>query len=239
MSDFCCSIWPAALGPMRSMCWPRPWSNVPTVGASGAIAGVMGGYLLLYPRARVDVLFIFIVFFKIFPIPAWIMLGVWFALQLFGGVGRRHVDGRRRLLGAYRRVRHRAAADDPGLAETRRFRLLGQDPRPAGPPRGEVQTEPQPDPGRAPQALDSGYRLVRSVAGSVSCNAPAGHRRADPVGVIVRRTAKHAGHRNGKTDNRRGQNHPIDGNRTALVPSEAGKSGKNCFKTCHTADNRP
>ena len=64
-----------------------PWSNVPTVGASGAIAGVMGGYLLLYPRARVDVLFIFIVFFKIFPIPAWVMLGVWFALQLLGSVG--------------------------------------------------------------------------------------------------------------------------------------------------------
>ncbi|MDJ0630622.1 MAG: rhomboid family intramembrane serine protease [Rhodobacter sp.] len=64
-----------------------PWSPVPTVGASGAIAGVMGGYLLLYPRARVDVLFIFIIIFKIFPIPAWIMLGIWFALQLFSGVG--------------------------------------------------------------------------------------------------------------------------------------------------------
>jgi membrane associated rhomboid family serine protease len=64
-----------------------PGSMVPTVGASGAIAGVMGGYLLLFPKARVDVLFIFIVFFKIFPIPAWVMLGVWFALQLFNGVG--------------------------------------------------------------------------------------------------------------------------------------------------------
>lgn len=64
-----------------------PGSVVPTVGASGAIAGVMGAYLLMYPRARVDVLFIFIVFFKIWPIPAWIMLGVWFALQIFGGFG--------------------------------------------------------------------------------------------------------------------------------------------------------
>ena len=64
-----------------------PWSVVPTVGASGAIAGVMGGYMLLYPKARVDVLFIFIVFFKIFPIPAWIILAVWFALQLFSGAG--------------------------------------------------------------------------------------------------------------------------------------------------------
>ncbi len=64
----------------------EPSSGIPTVGASGAIAAVMGGYLLLYPRAKVDILFIFIVFFKIFTIPAWVMLGIWFALQLFNGV---------------------------------------------------------------------------------------------------------------------------------------------------------
>jgi membrane associated rhomboid family serine protease len=63
-----------------------PSSGVPMVGASGAIAGVMGGYLLLFPKARVDVLFIFVVFFRIFPIPAWIVLGIWFALQIFNGV---------------------------------------------------------------------------------------------------------------------------------------------------------
>lgn len=63
----------------------EPHSMVPMVGASGAIAGVMGGYLLMFPRARVDVLFIFVIFFKIFPIPAWIVLGVWFALQLVNG----------------------------------------------------------------------------------------------------------------------------------------------------------
>ena len=62
-----------------------PGSMVPTVGASGAIAGVMGGYLLMFPRARVDVLFIFVIFFRVFALPAWIMLGVWFALQLLGG----------------------------------------------------------------------------------------------------------------------------------------------------------
>ena len=60
-------------------------SPVPMIGASGAIAGVMGGYLLLFPRARVDVLFIFLVFFRIFAIPAWIVLGIWFALQLVSG----------------------------------------------------------------------------------------------------------------------------------------------------------
>ena len=65
---------------------PDPASTVPMVGASGAIAGVMGGYLLLFPRARVDVLFIFIIFFRIFAIPAWIVLGIWLGLQIFSGV---------------------------------------------------------------------------------------------------------------------------------------------------------
>ena len=64
-----------------------PYSMVPTVGASGAIAGVMGGYLRMYPKAKVDILFIFVVIFKIIPVPAWLMLGIWFALQLFNGVG--------------------------------------------------------------------------------------------------------------------------------------------------------
>lgn len=64
-----------------------PYSQVPTVGASGAIAGVLGGYLLLYPKARVDILIIFIVFFRVFPIKAWIVLGVWFAMQVLGGIG--------------------------------------------------------------------------------------------------------------------------------------------------------
>lgn len=70
---------------MAQVVWD-PGSNIPTVGASGAIAGVMGGYLLMFPKARVDVLFIFIIIFKIFPIPAWIVLGIWFGLQLFSGV---------------------------------------------------------------------------------------------------------------------------------------------------------
>ena len=63
----------------------NPQEGIPMVGASGAIAGVMGGYLLLFPKARVDVLAIIIVFIKVFTIPAWVMLGVWFVLQIFGG----------------------------------------------------------------------------------------------------------------------------------------------------------
>ncbi|MBE1284927.1 MAG: rhomboid family intramembrane serine protease [Rhodobacteraceae bacterium] len=64
-----------------------PGSAVPLIGASGAIAGVMGGYLLLFPKARVDILLILIVFFRIFSIPAWVMLGLWLALQFLGGIG--------------------------------------------------------------------------------------------------------------------------------------------------------
>ena len=70
-----------------------PWSPIPTVGASGAIAAVMGGYLLLFPKAKIDILVIFIVFFRIFPIPAWIMLGLWFAIQFLAGFGTDATEG--------------------------------------------------------------------------------------------------------------------------------------------------
>ncbi len=62
-----------------------PMSEVPLVGASGAIGGVMGAYLLLYPKARVDVLFILLIFFRIFPIRAWLVLAFWFATQILWG----------------------------------------------------------------------------------------------------------------------------------------------------------
>ena len=62
-----------------------PGSMVPMVGASGAIAGVMGGYLLLFPRARVDIAFIIFVIVKIVTVPAWLTLGLWFGLQLVNG----------------------------------------------------------------------------------------------------------------------------------------------------------
>lgn len=65
----------------------EPTSYVPMVGASGAIAGVMGAYLLLFPKAKVDILLILVIFFRVFPIPAWIMLMLWFGMQFVGGMG--------------------------------------------------------------------------------------------------------------------------------------------------------
>jgi membrane associated rhomboid family serine protease len=63
-----------------------PTSRVPMLGASGAIAGVMGAYLAKFPRSRVVMLTWFLFIFT-FDLPAWVMLIYWFALQLFGGYG--------------------------------------------------------------------------------------------------------------------------------------------------------
>ena len=60
----------------------EPYSHIPVIGASGAIAGVLGGYLFLFPKARVDIL----VLFKVFTLPAWVVLTAWFGFQVFGGL---------------------------------------------------------------------------------------------------------------------------------------------------------
>ncbi len=62
-----------------------PLSNTPLIGASGAIAGVLGAYLILFPRAKVLTLIFILVFIQIIPVPAVIFLGLWFVLQLLQG----------------------------------------------------------------------------------------------------------------------------------------------------------
>jgi membrane associated rhomboid family serine protease len=64
----------------------EPRSPVPTVGASGAISGILGAYLILYPRVRVRMLFWFILFIRVIPVPAWAVLLWWFAWQLLAGL---------------------------------------------------------------------------------------------------------------------------------------------------------
>ena len=59
-----------------------PSSTVPTLGASGAIAAVLGGYALLYPRARVLTLIFIVIFVTVIELPALLVLGLWFLLQL-------------------------------------------------------------------------------------------------------------------------------------------------------------
>jgi membrane associated rhomboid family serine protease len=63
-----------------------PTSDIPGIGASGAIAGVLGAYLLCFPRARVFVGIPLLVVMKVFTLPAIIVLGFWFIVQLFNGV---------------------------------------------------------------------------------------------------------------------------------------------------------
>ena len=59
-----------------------PFSNIPMVGASGAISGVLGAYLVLYPYARVKTLLIIIIFIKIIEMPAILLLTIWFFMQV-------------------------------------------------------------------------------------------------------------------------------------------------------------
>ena len=72
----------AALGQVIA----SPASIIPMVGASGAISGVMGAYLVLYPRVRVYALVPIFIFFTSIALPAWAMIGYWFILQVLSGL---------------------------------------------------------------------------------------------------------------------------------------------------------
>jgi membrane associated rhomboid family serine protease len=64
-----------------------PTSRVPTVGASGAIAGVMGAYMVKFPHSRILSLVTIVIFFTTIEVPAWLMLIYWFFIQFFNGLG--------------------------------------------------------------------------------------------------------------------------------------------------------
>ena len=65
----------------------NPASTIPMIGASGAIAGILGAYLILHPKANVDVLFWIIIFITVIKVPAFIVLSVWIVSQFFGSSG--------------------------------------------------------------------------------------------------------------------------------------------------------
>jgi membrane associated rhomboid family serine protease len=65
----------------------NPMSRIPTIGASGAIAGIMGGYFVLYPQSRVLALVPLFFYFEVVEVPAIVFLGIWFLMQFFYGVG--------------------------------------------------------------------------------------------------------------------------------------------------------
>jgi membrane associated rhomboid family serine protease len=65
----------------------NPTSDVPMVGASGAVSGVLGAYLLLFPHAHVTTLIILGFFFRVVRVPALIVLGFWIVIQVLNGLG--------------------------------------------------------------------------------------------------------------------------------------------------------
>jgi membrane associated rhomboid family serine protease len=75
------------LAAMLTQVLVSPDAQVPTVGASGAIAAVLGGYILLYPHARVLTMIFLFFFFTFVEIPAMVMLGIWFFLQFLPAIG--------------------------------------------------------------------------------------------------------------------------------------------------------
>ena len=84
---FLCGIFAAV-----THAFANPSSTMPAIGASGAIAGVLGAYLILFPKQRVTTLIPIFFFITIREIPAVVLLGFWFVLQLFSGVGSLNVQ---------------------------------------------------------------------------------------------------------------------------------------------------
>ena len=118
-----------------------PLSDVPLIGASGAIAGVLGGYLVLFPRQRVLTVIPLIVVWPVFEVPAWILLLIWFAVQAVSGLATygsgeagvaffAHVGGF--VAGLVARPAVRAAGSAPQRPPSRQHRWPGRRQRAPG-----------------------------------------------------------------------------------------------------------
>ncbi|OGQ87812.1 MAG: hypothetical protein A2512_09190 [Deltaproteobacteria bacterium RIFOXYD12_FULL_56_24] len=73
--------------------WANPQAQVPMIGASGAIAGVLGAYFLLYPRARILTFIPVFILFYLVEIPAYFFIGVWFLMQFLQGAAQQAAVG--------------------------------------------------------------------------------------------------------------------------------------------------
>ncbi len=74
-------FWPVLLLPFAQLLYD-PASNIPMIGASGAVSGVLGAYLVLYPYARIKTLLFIIIFIKVVELPAVVLLTIWFFMQV-------------------------------------------------------------------------------------------------------------------------------------------------------------
>jgi membrane associated rhomboid family serine protease len=108
-------------------------STQPTIGASGAVAGVLGAYALLHPRARVLTLVFIIFFVTVVEIPAMIMLGIWFVLQFLPAVGQLATPELTGEGGGVAYVAH-VGGFVFGLAMIKLFALRSEEPAPPAPP---------------------------------------------------------------------------------------------------------
>jgi membrane associated rhomboid family serine protease len=75
----------AGIAAAASQVFVSPNSEIPMVGASGAIAGVLGSYIILFPRARVLTLIPIFIFLQVIELPAFLFLGIWFLIQIISG----------------------------------------------------------------------------------------------------------------------------------------------------------
>jgi membrane associated rhomboid family serine protease len=112
-------------------------STQPTIGASGAVAGVLGAYALLHPRARVLTLVFIIFLVTVVEIPAMIMLGIWFVLQFLPAVGQLAIPDVAGEGGGVAYLAH-VGGFVFGLALIKVFALRSEEPTPPAPPVGPV-----------------------------------------------------------------------------------------------------